>query len=189
LAKGFVAVAARVLVFPVACIAGFGRWRTAYVCFAQALALAPGIVGSYLRVAYYGFTLEGVGPDCHISLGSYFAQPTASLGPKVGIGAYCVLGSVDIGEGSLLASMVQILSGTRQHSRDDSGRLTDQGRVFRRISIGPHCWIGAGAIISADVGAKTTIGPGSVVTSDLPSGSTVSGNPARNFSLVVRPGS
>jgi acetyltransferase-like isoleucine patch superfamily enzyme len=85
--------------------------------------------------------------------------------------------------------MVQILSGTRQHSRDDSGRLTDQGRVFRRISIGPHCWIGAGAIISADVGAKTTIGPGSVVTSDLPSGSTVSGNPARNFSLVVRPGS
>jgi acetyltransferase-like isoleucine patch superfamily enzyme len=177
---------ARALVFLPACLAGFGQWQGPYLFFAQLLALLPGAPGSYLRVAYYSFTLDRVGPDCEIALGSYFAHPAASLGRRVGVGSYCVLGSVDIGDGSLLGSRVQVLSGTRQHTRDGSGFLTDEGRIFQRISIGAHCWVGAGAIVSADVGEKTTIAPGSVVGAPVPQGSTVSGNPARNFSQLMR---
>jgi acetyltransferase-like isoleucine patch superfamily enzyme len=144
------------------------------------MALVPGLPGNYLRGAYYSFTLDRVGRDCHISFGSFFAHSHASLADRVGIGAYCVLGQVDIGEGTQCASLVQVLSGRKQHRRDEVGRLTDEGRVFQRISIGAECWIGGGAIIMADVGAKATVGSGAVVVQDVPEGATVFGNPARS---------
>lgn len=186
-AKRVAAVVARVLMFPSACLAGFGRWYEPYLFFAQAWAMIPARLGSYFRIAYYSFTLEGAGRDSHMGFGSYFVYPNASFGDDVGIGAYCVLGQVDIGEGTLMASHVQILSGSRQHRRDEAGHLTDEGRSFRRIAIGPHCWIGAGAIVTADLGEGVSVGPGSVVSQDVPKGATVSGNPARNFAMVVKP--
>jgi acetyltransferase-like isoleucine patch superfamily enzyme len=173
--------------FPAACLAGFGRWHEPYPFFAHSVAIVPGLLGNYIRRAYYKFTLEGAGRDSHVGFGSYFAHSSASFGDRVGIGSYCVLGQVDIGEGTLLAGHVQILSGSRQHRRDESGRLTDEGRSFRRIAVGAHCWIGAGAIVMADLGEGATIGPGSVVSQDVPKGATVSGNPARNFALVIKP--
>ena len=165
--------------FPVACIAGFGRWYEPYLFCAQALSWIPARLGSYFRIAYYGFTLEGAGRDCHMGFGSYFVYPTASFGDRTGIGAYCVLGQVDIGEGTQLASFVQILSGMKQHLRNEAGHLTDEGRAFRRIAVGAHCWIGAGAIVMADLGEGTTIGAGSIVSSEVPPGSVAVGNPAR----------
>jgi virginiamycin A acetyltransferase len=189
LAKSIALAVALVLSFPAACLSAFGRWNVAYVYFAQAMAIVPGIVGSYLRVAYYKLTLESVGADCHIAFGSYFAHSSASLGNKVGIGSYCVLGQVNIGEGTLLASAVQILSGSRQHLRDKDGRLVDEGRTFQRISVGAHCWLGAGAIVMADLGDRATVGPGSVVSTAVPAGAVVQGNPARNFSSMMKPSS
>jgi virginiamycin A acetyltransferase len=186
-AKQLAVAAARILMFPAGCLAGFGRWQGPYIFFAHAVAVIPGILGSYLRVAYYSFTLDAAGKHCHIGFGSFFAHPKASFSDRVGIGAYCVLGQVDIGEGTLLGSSVQILSGSRQHKRDENGHLSDEGRLFRRIAVGAHCWIGAGAIVMADLGAGASIGPGSVVSQDVPPGATVSGNPARNFGLVVKP--
>jgi len=186
LAKEIVRLVAKILVFPAACSSGFGRWHEPYLFFANTMALIPGVLGSYLRVAYYGLTLDQVGPGCHIAFGTYFSHAKSSLGARVGIGAYCVLGQVDIGEGTLVASRVQVLSGARQHVRDIAGHLTDKGRKFRRISVGPHCWIGAGAIVMADLGEKVTVGPGSVVQSDVPAGGNVAGNPARNFAKVLK---
>src|SRR5271170_5321855 len=183
IAKLVVGGGARVLVFPAACLAGFGRWHEPYLFFGQALAMIPGIIGSYLRVAYYEFVLDKVGRDCYIGFGSYFAHSSSSVGNRVGIGAYCVLGQVDIGDGTLLASNVEVLSGSRQHMRGVDGRLTDEGRSFRRIKIGSHCWIGAGAAVAADMGERVSVGPRSVISADVPEGATVSGNPARNFSM------
>ena len=187
LAKRLANAAARIVVFPAASLAGFGRWHEPFLFFAHVMALMPGLPGNYLRGAYYAFTLNGVGRDCHISFGSFFAHSQASLADRVGIGAYCVLGQVDIGEGTQCASHVQVLSGRRQHRRDEAGRLTDEGRVFRRISIGPECWIGSGAIVMADVGAKATVGSGAVVTHDVPEGATVLGNPARGVAEAKSP--
>lgn len=177
-AKQLAMLIARILVLPAACIAAFGRWPTGYLFCAQTMATIPGILGSYLRVAYYGFTLDSAGKDSQIGFGSYFAHSSASFGDSVGVGAYCVLGQVDIGSGTELASHVQIVSGSKQHRRDEEGKLTDEGRSFRRIKVGTYCWIGAGAIVMADLGDSVTVGAGAVVSRDVAKGLTVAGNPA-----------
>jgi acetyltransferase-like isoleucine patch superfamily enzyme len=174
---------ALLLVLPAALLALFGRFHGGFVFCAQALALAPGVLGSYLRVAFYSLTLGRCGEDNHISVGSYFSHAQASMGAHVGIGAYCVLGQVDLGDRTMLATGVQILSGSNQHVRDAQGRLSDEGRTFRRLKVGSDCWVGAASIIMADLGAHVTVAAGSVVSRDIPAGATVAGNPAR----LVRP--
>ena len=180
-AKQIVQALALMIALPAGCLCAFGRWRGPYLFFAQMMATVPGLPGSYLRVAFYRLTLDAVGPNCAIAFGSYFAHPESSLGAGVIIGAYCVLGQVDVGDRSLLSTHVQVLSGARQHTRDAEGLLTDEGRSFRRIRIGAHSWIGAGAIVMADLGEKSTVASGSVVLQDVPAGESVMGNPARRF--------
>jgi acetyltransferase-like isoleucine patch superfamily enzyme len=92
-----------------------------------------------------------------------------------------VLGQVSIGKGTFLASQVQILSGKRQHVRDSSGALLDEGRIFRRVTVGPDCWIGAGVIIASDVGARVTLRPGCVVMDPVPDDCIMTGNPAVEY--------
>ena len=183
LVKGGARAAAVILALPAACLAFFGRFHGGFIFFAQALALVPGVPGSYLRVAFYSLTLERCGHDSHIAVGSYFSHAQASVGAHVGIGAYCVLGQVDLGDGTLLASGVQILSGDSQHVRDAQGQLTDEGRIFRRLKVGSDCWIGAASVIMANLGSHVTVAAGSVVSRDVPPGATVAGNPSR----LVRP--
>lgn len=172
-----------ILVLPAACLTLFGRFYAGFIFFAQALAFAPGVPGSYLRVAFYSLTLERCEQNCSIAVGSYFSHAQASVGPRVGVGAYCVLGQVDLGDGTQIASGVQILSGASQHVRDAQGQLTDEGRIFRRLSVGSDCWIGAASVIMANLGKQVTVAAGSVVSRDVPPGATVAGNPAR----LVRP--
>ena len=179
LLKPSVRFVAHVLVFPLALLAGFGRFEEAFVFGGQFLAPFPGLIGSYLRVAYYKQTLEQVGSDCLIAVGSYFAHPEASVGTNVGVGAYCVLGHADIGDRTRIAGGVQILSGANQHRRNAEGRVTDEGGIMRRLKIGSDCWIGASAIIMADLGEEVTVAAGSVVFQDVQSGATVAGNPSR----------
>ncbi len=179
LVKTVARATAKILVFPAVLVASFGRFHGGFVFCAQALAFVPGTIGSYLRVAFYSLTLEHCGEGSHIAVGSYFSHSKASIGDSVGIGAYCVLGQVDLGDRTLIGSGVQILSGTGQHARDANGRLTDEGRVFRRIRVGTDCWIGAASTVMADIGAYVTIAPGSVVARDVPASATVAGNPAR----------
>jgi virginiamycin A acetyltransferase len=75
---------------------------------------------------------------------------------------------------------VQILSGSRQHSRDSEGQVKGaESDRFTEVSIGADCWIGAAAIVMADVGGGSTVGAGSIVTKPVPPGVVVAGNPAR----------
>jgi virginiamycin A acetyltransferase len=175
---------ALVLAFPLALLSGFGRLDGFFEFGAHLVALVPGMPGSYLRVAYYKLTLEHVGPDCHIGLGSYFAHAESSIGTHVGIGSYCVLGTVSIGDGTLFASNAQVISGSKQHLRDENGSLTDLGRSFERINVGKECWIGAGAVVMADLGDMVTVSPGSVVSNPVTLGAVVVGNPARPIRVI-----
>ena len=50
---------------------------------------------------------------------------------------------------------------------------------FTQVTIGKDCWIGASAIVMADVGAKSTVGAGSIVIHPVPMGVVAVGNPAR----------
>jgi acetyltransferase-like isoleucine patch superfamily enzyme len=163
-----------------AAASAFGAWEAVYELFAHAYATVPGIVGDYLRIAYYKMTLTECDLSSRISFGSFFAHPQVRLGAGVYIGPYCVLGKTTIGERTQIASGVQILSGSRQHARNEAGEITGaEGGEFAAVEIGANCWIGAAAIVMADVGARSTIGAGSVVTKPIPAGSVAVGSPAR----------
>jgi len=179
-AKGCVNGLFLVIAFPLAAIAGFGRFGPTFSIGAHACATAPGILGDYLRIAYYKLTLERCSMDSRVSFGTFFAHPDVSLGQGVYIGAYCVLGRCQIGDRTQIASHVQVLSGRRQHRRDESGQISGSGEgEFETIDIGADCWIGASSIIMAPVGSSTTVGAGAVVVSPIESQSVAVGNPAR----------
>jgi virginiamycin A acetyltransferase len=167
------------LALPAALLAGFGRVKFGFEFFAQAFALVPGLVGDYLRVAYYKLTLKACPLDWRIQFGSFFAHPQATVGRHVYIGSYCVLGQVDIGDRTLIASAVQVLSGSHQHARDSTGMMDLEHSTLSRVTIGADCWLGAGAIVMAPVGDRSTIGAGSVVVCAIPAGSIAVGAPAR----------
>jgi virginiamycin A acetyltransferase len=161
-----------------AALSGFGRVKPVYTFFAHTCALVPGSPGDYFRSAYYLLTLLEFHMSSRVSFGSFFAHPEARVGSRVYVGSYCILGKVKIGEGTQIASSVQILSGPHQHERDPLGAVHHAGS-FVTVCIGPDCWIGAGTMVMADVGARTTIGAGSIVTRAIPSDAVAVGSPAR----------
>ena len=178
--KGFLHGVFLTLAFPIALLSLFGRMEPLYLFFAQWCALVPGLLGDYLRIAYYKLTLEECALESRVQFGSFFAHPRAKVGSGVYIGAYCVLGRAEIGDRTQIASGVQIASGRRQHARDQEGRILGSNRgEFTVVAIGADCWIGAAAIIMADVAAGSTVGAGSVVIHPIPAGSIAAGNPAR----------
>lgn len=170
-----------VVVFPCALLSAFGRVVPVYILFAHAFAIIPGIVGIYMRIAYYVMTLTNCSREVTIAFGVFFPHPDVTLGRFVSIGPYSLLGRVVIGERTQIAGGVQIPSGVRQHTRDANGRLTDETREFTQIAIGPDCWIGASAIVLVNVGARSTVAAGAVVVKELPEDSIVGGNPAASL--------
>ena len=177
--KGIARGVSLAVVLPAALLAGFGRFPVCFEIFAHFLALAPGLPGSYLRVAYYAMTLRGCAFESYIGMGSFFAHREAQVERRVYIGSLCILGKVRIGEGTLIASGVQIPSGSRQHVRNARGEVTDEGGRFEEISIGAHCWIGASAVVMADVGENATVAAGAIVTKPVEAGTVVGGSPAK----------
>ncbi len=168
---------ALVLAFPAGALCGFGRLPGVYTIFAHSCAQFPGAPGNFLRAAFYHLTLRRCSLDTNISFGTFFVTPDTVIEPFVSIGSYCVVGSCRIGEWTQVASHVEIISGRHQHARDAEGRLSDA--VHGQVTIGARCWIGASAIIMADVGAGSTIGAGAVVVKEIPQSAVAVGNPAR----------
>jgi acetyltransferase-like isoleucine patch superfamily enzyme len=178
--KGILRGASLLTALPAAAASAFGRWETGYVLFAHVYATVPGILGDYLRIAYYKLTLTECDLSSRVSFGAFFAHSQVRLGAGVYIGPYCVLGKCAIGDRTQIASGVQILSGSRQHARNEAGEISGaEGGEFAVVEIGANCWIGAAAIVMADVGAGSTIGAGAVVTKPIPAGVVAVGNPAR----------
>jgi acetyltransferase-like isoleucine patch superfamily enzyme len=143
------------------------------------LSLIPGKIGSFVRVAYYLGTLEEMSADVFIDFGSFFSHPTARVGRNVTIGAYCILGTVTIGDNVLIGSRVSIPSGKYQHGSSIIRAEEIEEIQYDRIIIGDRSWIGEGAILMANIGSDVIIGGGSVVTRSIPENRVALGNPAR----------
>jgi acetyltransferase-like isoleucine patch superfamily enzyme len=157
----------------------FGRDR-ALQSSSQAFSLLPGLTGQYLRRAFYCRTLAGCHLTTVIEFGCLLSKAGARLGENVYIGPMSHLGLVDVERDVLIASGVQIPSGPLTHGFDDLERpIRDQEGEPRRIRIGAGAWIGAGALVLADVGAGTVVAGGSVVTHPLPERVIATGVPAR----------
>lgn len=150
----------------------------------ESLARRPGLLGIHTRQAFYCATLTGIGADVHFGFMTVFSKPGAVLGGRVYLGRFCTVGVVTVGDDVKIADGVQLLSGSRHHLQDDTfvGAGADDAGVavhHERITIGGGAWIGAGAVVMADVGAGAIVAAGAVVTRPVPAGAVVGGVPAR----------
>ena len=145
----------------------------------QLLSLFPGLIGNYLRVAFYRFTLEQCEPTATICFGTLFSKTGAKIGKHVYIGPRCMLGLVTLEDDVLLGPAVQIPSGPMTHGIESLDRpiRLQQGQP-RRIRIGADSWIGANSVVLADISEQTIVGAGSLVTKKLPSRIVAAGAPA-----------
>lgn len=149
---------------------------------AKLLSLVPGLPGQYLRTSFYMVTLRECHYDLLVGFGSFFSHPDATVGRRVGLGAYSIIGSVDIEPDVLISSRVSVISGKYQHGGGLRNNLDDRRSAvprFERICIGRGCWIGEGAVVMANVGARSIVSAGSVVTKPSPEEVMAIGNPAR----------
>jgi len=145
----------------------------------QLLSLIPGLVGSYLRIAFYRFCMKKCTAGV-IHFGTLFSHQDTEIEDGVYIGPQCNIGLSTIGKDTLVASGVHIMSGKGQHNFDDiDTAIQQQGGHFEKISIGEDCWLGNGALIMANVGNKTIVAAGAVVVKDVPPFVIVAGNPAK----------
>lgn len=105
----------------------------------------------------------------------------ARVGDRVYLGRHCSIGFAVIEDEAMLADGVQILSGGHEHAEAADPTQTRQATIqrYEQIRIGRGAWIGAGAIVMADVGANAVIGAGAVVTRPIPSDCVAMGVPAR----------
>jgi virginiamycin A acetyltransferase len=146
----------------------------------QLLALLPGVSGQYVRRAFLAWTIAECHPSATISFGTILSKSTARIHENTYIGPYCSLGSVTIEADALIATGVHILSGARMHGSADPARpiREQQGEVVH-VTLGAGCWIGAGAVVMADVGRHSIVGAGAVVTKPVPDSVVAAGVPAK----------
>jgi acetyltransferase-like isoleucine patch superfamily enzyme len=150
----------------------FGQQRAMH-WVSESMAHKAGAPGVLYRVSVYQRLLGRVGLNVSIGYGSCFSHAEARLGNDVYIGRHCSIGWVNIADGVRVADGVQLLSGAHQHSSQ-----ADQLDI-QQINIGANAWIGANAVVMADVGEQATVAAGAVVTRPVADRSQVAGVPAR----------
>ena len=146
----------------------------------QLLALVPGISGQYLRRAFLARVLAACHTTATVECGTLFSQVSARIDENVYIGPGCHLGSVHLEKDVLLAAGVHVPSGRHTHSVGSTDvPIRDQGENRQLVRIGSGTWIGAGAIVMADVGRDSIVGAGAVVTKPVPDRVLAAGVPAQ----------
>ncbi len=146
----------------------------------QLLAQLPGISGQYLRRAFFGRVLAHCHQTSTIEYGTLFSQTDTWIDENAYIGPHCHLGRVHLERNVLLAAGVHIPSGRHTHRLDATDvAIRDQGEDRRIVRIGAGSWIGAGAVVMADVGCDSIVGAGAVVTAPIPDRVVAAGVPAR----------
>jgi acetyltransferase-like isoleucine patch superfamily enzyme len=152
----------------------------AFPGWSQLFSLFPGLVGIYLRRAFYKLVLPACGPDACISFGTVFSHPTASVGRSVYVGVGCMIGDVTLENDVLIGSHVSIINGRKQHGLERLDiPVREQPGSYPRVTIGRDSWIGDRAIVTENVGRQCVVGAGAVVTMPVPDFAIVVGNPAR----------
>jgi acetyltransferase-like isoleucine patch superfamily enzyme len=150
----------------------------------EILAIVPTIIGEYLRSAYYWGVCTYISPDASFMFGSMLARQDTIVRAGCVIGAYVILGHVDIGKNVLIGAHSSSVSGKYMHGKPGARIVEAEGNhQFQTVKIGDGSWIGQGSILLESVGKNCTVGAGSVVFREVPDNTTVMGNPARKVSM------
>jgi acetyltransferase-like isoleucine patch superfamily enzyme len=150
----------------------------------QALALVPGIIGQYVRTAFFRCVLAHCAKSATIEFGTILSRAGAHIDENVYIGPMCHIGLVHLERDVLIGAAVHIPSGPDTHGTTDIRTpIREQPGVVRLVRIGAGSWIGSGAVVLADVGADSVIAAGAVVAEPVPALVVAAGVPAR----IVRP--
>lgn len=138
----------------------------------------PGLIGVYTRQALYRQLLSRAGVDIHFGYQTLLSKPNAKIGDRVYLGRFCTVGWVTIADDARIADGAQLLSGAHHHGTSHEGVKLQQ-TSHQPIRIGKGAWIGANAVVMADVGDGAIVGAGAVVTKPVAPGQTVVGVPAK----------
>lgn len=147
----------------------------------ERVARIPGQWGVYTRQAFYRWTIDSLGSDVYFGFMSLLSKRHIRIGDGVYIGRFCCVGMAYLGASVMLADGVQILSGRHQHGSAsvNGAGLQDNEQSYCKVVIGDGAWLGASAVVMADVGPRAVVGAGAVVVKPVEPGSKVVGCPAR----------
>jgi acetyltransferase-like isoleucine patch superfamily enzyme len=116
----------------------------------------------------------GLSSEDKIKIGEY-----VYIGPKSFLNGE---GGITIGDGSILASYVAVLSSSHNYRK---GTLLpyDINDTVGAVHIGKGVWLGYGVIIcpGVNIGDGAVVGAGSVVSRNIEKGEVVAGNPVKNI--------
>lgn len=156
--------------------------------FAQFFSLWPGFVGTPVRASFYKQTLSQSNMDLYMGFGSFVSKIDARIGKGILINGHSTIGLADIGDGTVIANNVSVLSGSQQHNfTDPSKGILDEEGVFTRIYIGDDVFVGDQSVVMADIGEKTIVAAHSTVVKPMPAYSIVAGSPAKVIKSRRRP--
>lgn len=148
----------------------------------------PGHVGMRIRRILLKHYIKRAGDLLQINVGVHIRGiHNLSLGDNVHIGANVFInanGGVDIGDDVMIGVGSMIWSANHAYA-DLSSKISDQGYVDKKVSIGCGVWIGANCFIhpGADIGEGAIVSAGSVLGGKrVERYSIVAGNPARKIS-------
>ena len=172
-----------VLVFPLFCLYWLLSWGghsdSTFQSFSQFLSLFPGKTGIYLRAAFYHLACPNTSDDISIGFLTVLSHRDTTIHQGVYIGPQCNIGQCTIGENTLLGSGVHVLSGKNQHHfSDPSIPMKHQGGTFRKIQIGPNCWIGNVSVIMENLAEGSIVAAGGIVVKEFAPGDILAAPPS-----------
>jgi len=148
-------------------------------------------LGDDSRVASYAALIAQPGGRIEIGNGCEIASfarldadvGTIVIGDRSSVNPFSLLngfGDLRIGSDVRIASHCVILSSTHGHE-DPATSIREQGIEKQATSIGDDVWLGAHVVVMGGItiGAHCVVGAGSVVTSDIPPFAVAVGAPAR----------
>jgi acetyltransferase-like isoleucine patch superfamily enzyme len=121
-----------------------------------------------------------LGDDCYIAAQAYVTDELTA-GSHCTINPFAVVrGRVYMGDHVRVGAHASVLGFNHNHARLDRP-IHEQGLSSRGIRIGDDVWIGSGALVldGVSVGSHCIVAAGAVVTRDVPDWAVVTGNPAR----------
>lgn len=149
--------------------------------FSETVSGIPYAFGWKIRHAIYSVLLEKIGTDVVLHHRVVIDDPRTSIGNDVWVSVGSYIDYAVIEDHVLIGPHAVILSGGRHHNIDRLDiPIKMQGNPPKQaITIGRGAWIGANAVIMADIGHDAIVGAGAVVTKPVEPFAIVGGNPAK----------